>query len=533
MESVKVLKVLVVTGLMAENVVKESLSKSDADSEVYALPVPVASLMSPEFIVKMLEKKDLSKVGLILIPGLITGDALSIEKRTGIKTRKGPKNAADLPVILKSIGKTELSTVLPADELVSKALLQEAERTLHMIERESMKLMARKGTLAVGFGEAKVLIGSGLPMRVLAEIVDASILPDDEIQRMARHLEASGADIIDIGMVAGGGHPEDSARAVKAVKRCAPKPVSIDTSDPAEIGAAVDSGVDLILSVNAENMEEVAKFATKIPTVVTSAGRNHRVPDDAKDRTNQLNRNIRRAKSLGFSKIIADPILNPLMTANLAESIFAYARFRKTDPTIPLLFGSGNVTELMDADSIGANLLLAGLAAEVGANILLTTEASVKTRGSVREIARAAKMVALARARRSAPEDLGIDLLVMKEKRWREEPPRIHRKIKRISTSTSQELFQDPRGSFKVALDRQRNELILFHYPRGQIKPDLMINGVSPDILVSAAIKNNLISKLQHAYYLGRELEKARIALDTGKSYLQDFELLFGRKSNK
>jgi len=521
------LRVLVVTGLMAENVVKESLSKSDADSEVCALPVPVASLMSPDFIVKMLEKKDLSKACLILVPGLIAGDILSIEKRTGIKTRKGPKNAADLPVVLKTMKKTELSTVLPADELVSKALLQEAERTLHTIEKESMRLRARKGMLAIGAGATKVLVGSGLPPRVIAEIVDASTMSDDEIQKTAWYLEASGADIIDIGMVAGGGHPEDSGRAVKAAKRCVQKPVSIDASDPAEIEAAVDSGVDLILSVNAENMEEVAQFATKIPTVVTSAGRNNRVPDDAKDRINQLNKNIRWARSLGFSKIIADPILNPLMTTSLAESIFAYARFRKTDQTTPLLFGAGNVTELMDADSIGANLLLAGLAAEVGANILLTTEASVKTRGSVREMARAAKMIALARARRSSPEDLGIDLLVMKEKRWREEPPRIHRKIKRISTNTTKELFRDPRGSFKVALDRQRNELILFHYPGGQVKPDLMIRDASPDILVSAAIKNNLISELRHAYYLGRELEKARIALETGKSYLQDFELLF------
>lgn len=41
-------------------------------------------------------------------------------------------------------------------------------------------------------------------------------------------------------------------------------------------------------------------------------------------------------------------------------------------------------------------------------------------------------------------------------------------------------------------------------------------------------VENKLISRLDHAAYLGRELKKAEIALKLGKNYVQDSELNFG-----
>ncbi|MCJ7759556.1 dihydropteroate synthase, partial [Candidatus Bathyarchaeota archaeon] len=302
------MRVLIVTGLLANSIVAKSLSGARSrrfDNEVCILPVPVASLMSLEYIASMLEKKDLSNVDLVLIPGLIKGDASRVEKRISVKTRKGPKNAADLPAILEAAKKIELSTVIPADDLVSKANMIDAENALFRIEKEAMLKRAR-GMMALGSGRRKVLVGASFPMRVLAEIVDASGLPTDEIQRVARYYVISGVDIIDVGMIAGGGNPEDAARAVKAIRRCTAKPVSIDTSAPEEIEAAVRAGADLILSINAENMKDVAAFAAHKPVVVTSAGRHHKVAEDVEDRLRQLDVNIRTARSLGFRRIIAD-----------------------------------------------------------------------------------------------------------------------------------------------------------------------------------------------------------------------------------
>ena len=38
-------------------------------------------------------------------------------------------------------------------------------------------------------------------------------------------------------------------------------------------------------------------------------------------------------------------------------------------------------------------------------------------------------------------------------------------------------------------------------------------------------IEKGLVTRLDHAAYLGKELEKAEIAMLTGKEYVQDFDL--------
>ncbi len=53
--------------------------------------------------------------------------------------------------------------------------------------------------------------------------------------------------------------------------------------------------------------------------------------------------------------------------------------------------------------------------------MLLATEKSDKAKGTIKEEATAAKMMFLAKKRGSVPKDLGIDLLLLKDKRNREE----------------------------------------------------------------------------------------------------------------
>ena len=523
------MKVLIVTGIRAKDIVKENLRRSGFDHEICILPVPVAALMSTQYIASMLQKKDLSGIDVVLIPGLIKGDASVIRKRIGIKSWKGPKNAADLPNILEIIEKVKFSTIFPADEKISETRIKDIEKSLNRIEKESKKTTLKEDLFFLGKGKKRLFLGPTFPMRVLAEIVDASIMSTKEIKKKARIYDESGADIIDVGMVAGGGHPKDSSRAIKAVKECTKKPVSIDAQDPEEIIYAIKAGADLILSIDAENMSEIAEFAVYTPVVVTAAGREHVLEENIEKRISQLNENISRARSLGYKSIVADPVLSPIFSPNLSKSIQAYLRFREMNSNTPVLFGSGNVTELIDGDSIGANLLLAGIAAEVGANILLTTEGSVKTKNSVSEVVKAVKMITLASHRKSSPKDLGIDLLIMKNKNWREETYKFTGKIKELSPKGNLASAHDQRGSYRILIDRDRNEIVMAHYDYGNVKPDIILKSKEPNRLIAEAINRNLISRLEHAYYLGRELEKAKIAILSGKNYVQDQELFFGR----
>jgi dihydropteroate synthase len=83
----------------------------------------------------------------------------------------------------------------------------------------------------------------------------------------------------------------------------------------------------------------------------------------------------------------------------------------------------------------------------------------------------------------------------------------------------------DIAGWFKVHVDREKNEIIAVHYPTSADNPGTIIRGRTPHEVYQTIIRLNLVSKLEHAAYLGRELESAYLALRTGRSYLQDNKL--------
>ena len=522
------METLVVTGTLAHRIVRKYVEESDVEAEVVSLPIQVAALMPINYISNMLQSRDLSKFKLILVPGLVAGDVSQIAKQLGIPTYKGPKQAANLPLVLQQLGKARLSTTRPACELLQDLLKKEAFKQLDLLQKKTRRLAEKKSGIRIGEEEKAIWIGTAFPPRVLAEIVDASALSRSELRKKARDFVESGAEIIDIGMVAGGGNPSKAKLAVKIVRKTVSTPVSIDTSDAEEIRAAVEAGVDLILSINAENMKDVSEFACEIPVVATPADETRNCPTYVDEKIEQLEKNLKRARQLGFKKLIADPILVPIFTPNLTESLVAYYRFRQRNPSIPIMFGAGNVTELMDADSIGANLLLASIAYDLNANIILTTEASDKTLGCVRELSTGIKMAMLARERSSPPKDLGLDLLVIKEKRRREDDyKRAIWKYAREIPVKRREFVYDPRGCFKVIVDRDRRCIVVSHYKYNLEKPDVVIRGKEPLEMCATLIESGLLSRFDHAAYLGIELTKAEIALQTGKSYVQDSALLF------
>jgi len=519
------LTILLVTGTLAKPIVEKYASRSKMKVEVVSLPIQVAALMSSQYISNQLKRIDLSKFDLILVPGAVEGDTAIIGREIGIPTFKGPKHAADIPFILENLEETKLSTMRPACELLGDATMKRALSELKSIYVRAYMRRRGSGSIPIGQGLRRVWVGRNLPMRVLAEVVDASMMSDGEIGKRARHYVESGADIVDVGMVSGGGHPEEAERAVKAAKSSILKPVSVDTLDPEEIGEAIRAGADLVLSLDMGNMDEVSKLSRSTPVVITPGTRKHTVPTEVSQRVKQLDRNISKAKSLGFNRIIADPVLSPILMPSLTESIAAYCEFRRRNPDIPVLLGAGNVTELMDADSPGANLLLAGIGAELGASILLTTEKSDKTYRCVKELSTAVKIVSLAAARDSAPKDVGLDLLVLKEKRRREDVIIDSSGAKELRANHGLETVEDPEGLFEIALDRDRSEIIVAHFSYGSAHPDLILRGNDPLRIVALAIEQGLVSRLDHAAYLGFELEKAKTALVLGRSYVQDCEL--------
>lgn len=193
------MNVLLVTGLLAEDVVKQYAKQSNVKTDVVALKIPVAALLTPETISKALENMKVSGYDLILTPGLILGDTSVISSTVKIPAFKGPRYAADLPTVLDSLNEIELSTVVPACDLLKEKLAQKALQELEKVEQNKDALLKKPGNMLI----KDLAIGKDFPMRIMAEIVDAAVMDNDEIQRLARHYVQLGANIIDVGMVAG------------------------------------------------------------------------------------------------------------------------------------------------------------------------------------------------------------------------------------------------------------------------------------------------------------------------------------------
>ncbi|AIY89220.1 dihydropteroate synthase-like protein [Geoglobus acetivorans] len=470
------MKVLLVTGRLAEKMVRENAMGND----VHVADVDVAAFVSE----KDLENLDLSDYDLVLVPGLSKGKWEKLEKESGVKIRLGPIHAYDIPPILKRLDEIELSHEIPADRLVD---IDRRNEILKEIETHEKGVFDING----------IVIGGESRLKVVAEIVDATELEKDElVERIEYYLE-SGADIIDLGIPISFS-TEDVKKAVRIAKDCC-NAVSIDTFSPRAIRAGIESGADMVMSISLSNLKALNYVRDQAVVAVE--------------------RNPERLKWLiSFIKtktdrVIADPVLD---INGFFDSLTRYRKYREIDSATPMLFGSGNITELFDADSVGMNGILAYIAEELEADLLFTTEASVKTRGCIKELKTASIMVRGARIKETPPKDLGISLLVLKEKRRiaeAQEPEGC------IEAEKSERFVRDPAGDFRIWVSG--NRIVCSH-------EKAVVTGKDAKSIIDTILRLNLVTRLDHAAYLGRELKKAEMALKLGKNYVQDMPLDFG-----
>ncbi|HEY9206547.1 MAG TPA: dihydropteroate synthase-like protein [Candidatus Methanoperedens sp.] len=489
------MNILVVTGRMAERTVRKSIQN---EADFLVLGIEVAAFVTPGLLRRSLPDK---KYDLILIPGLATGDFSGLEKEINTQIRLGPKHAVDLGFVISFAGDTAFSPKIPACELLIEKRRSSAFEKINELELGSNASLFIKDTK----------LGGNSRMKVMAEVVDAGHLARKELANKVLYFKEQGADIIDLGISLDTTSEEVKA-AVNTAKSAAALPLSIDTLDPDLINEALDAGVDIVLSLNSENIAEVKD------NIISNTATAVIIPDCSCD-LESLFANIDTARNSGITNIIADPVLEPI-GHGFVESINRYYEFRKRDPTTPLFFGAGNVTELMDADSIGINAMLSGIAMELDASILFTPEYSDKAHGSVHELKKASMMMMLARERGSAPKDLGFDLLEIKEKR-RREYGRLPENA--IDAKGSEHWHLDPAGCFKIEVTEDE-------ISDGKLRPgkilakqkDKAVAGRTAKEILDTIIDQGLASRPDHAGYLGRELMKAELALKFKRSYSQD-----------
>ena len=524
------MKVLIITGDLAYPLIRSVVEDANEDVIVHVADTQVAAFLTPNMIIKEVKThfaNQLDEIDLILVPGLIKKGTKEITKELGIPTFKGSTDGADLAMVLNLLENIQLSEDKPADKLIEEEKRKEAFKIIEDFENDTEnieKLLKKPNNIMIG----KLPVGEDFPMRVLAEIANAPFLSKEALINKCQYFVDCGADMIDIGMAAGEDFSDKIPDLINTLRPIVgDRPLSIDTLNADEIKVAAENGIDFVLSLDLGNQSKVAPLLKEkeIPAVLLPTNFTEGIsPKTPEERVNAMHQLIDDTDGL---KYVADLILDPINSSSIVESIIACHEFHKTNKA-PMFFGVGNVTELMDADSGGVNVLLAGIGMELGVSILFTPEESGKTRGSVYELATASKMMFLAKHRKSIPKDLGINMVVFKDKHKRNDI--IANELDGVPESRLSEplkFVRDKAGSFKISVDYgttvKESRIIATHFKKN--KADLVIVGNTAKEVYEEIITKNLVSRMEHAAYLGSELQKAEIAMLTGKDYVQDFDL--------
>ncbi|KPL22583.1 MAG: hypothetical protein AMJ93_06880 [Anaerolineae bacterium SM23_84] len=345
--------------------------------------------------------------------------------------------------------------------------------------------------LPVFFGRERRREGYGeYSAKILAEIVDAPLLSLEDILTKAEYYRAGGADIIDLGWTAQGDFP-NVEEVVAALKKRG-FVVSLDTFHREDVLRANRVGFDYLLSVNSSNLDLAQQVSC---TVVV-------IPDFGEG-LDSLECNISTLDEWGVPYVI-DPIINPI-NFGFSESLCRFYEVRQRHPKAPMLMGVGNLTELIDADSVGINALLMGVASELSIDYILTTEVISWARGSVRELDIARRLMHYSNRSKILPKHVEDRLIVLKD------PPHEH--------YSEGELRRMQKGltdrNFRVFADAEK----VYVFNR-----DLFVVGTDPDqIFPQLGLQDS-----SHGFYLGRELERAALAVRLGKKYVQEQPLRWG-----
>jgi dihydropteroate synthase-like protein len=344
------------------------------------------------------------------------------------------------------------------------------------------------------FGQAAVREDYGKwDIEIIAEINNAPRLTRDAIMREALRFRDAGADYIDIGCTPGLAFPELGSVVRELVT--AGMRVSIDTFNVDEIRAAVDAGATMVLSINGSNLGVARELA----------GRNVRVValPNLGEPLDTIAPTIELLTKLEVPYLI-DPVIEPI-GFGFTASIERYAQARRRWPNAEMMMGVGNITELTAADTTGVNAILIAICQELGIRAVLTTEVIPWAHGSVREIDIARRLMYHAVTKKIVPKRVDDRLVTVKDP-----------KILEFSEAELRELqsrITDP--NFRIFTDRNTITVL---------NRDLFVRGTD----IQEIFAQLGVDEATHAFYLGKELAKAKLAITLGKTYRQEGSLSWG-----
>ncbi len=327
--------------------------------------------------------------------------------------------------------------------------------------------------------------------RIFAEIVDAPKLSAEALLARARAMRAEGADVIDLGCKPGLAFPALEQRI--HLLQSEGMQVSVDSGDAEELRRGALAGANFLLSLTEDTLAIIDGTAA-VPVLIPAAH-------------GDLDGLVRGAEALqGRGRpCLLDSILDP-MQFGFTASLLRYAELRRRLPDAEILMGTGNLTELTDADTSGITAVLMGICSELAIRNVLVVQVSPHTRRTLAEHDFARRLMFAARSDGALPQGYGAGLLQVHDRKpFPQQPDEI--------ADLAREL-RDANFRIATAVDGIHVYSGRMHATGGEalaLFPEL---GVETDGA--------------HAFYLGAELMKAEIAFALGKRYAQDEPLRWG-----
>ena len=343
--------------------------------------------------------------------------------------------------------------------------------------------------------KSEVAVLDSWNIEIIAEINHAPRIELKDFVDIAKSLVKDGADIVDVGCEPS----HEWARVGEYVGALVDEGirVSIDSLNPNEIGKAVEAGAELVLSVNSSNRDAAVDWGVEVVVI----------PDEIQN-LESITPTIEFLERHGVVCRI-DPILEPI-GFGFAASLQRYMEARSRWPHLQMMMGIGNLTELSDVDSAGVNFLLLAICEELQIHSVLTTQVINWARTSVREIDVARRIVHHSIANRVPPKRVSEALVCLRDARLVEFGVNNIERLASLVTDPNYRIFAEG------------NDL---HLMGGGAH----VHAADPfevfDQLMATQPKNVDPS---HAFYLGYELCKARLATQLGKQYTQDEALNWG-----
>ena len=328
-------------------------------------------------------------------------------------------------------------------------------------------------------------------IQIFAEIIDATTMTVEAILERAEDYSYKGADIIDLGCLPDTPFPH-LEEAVLALKDHGYK-ASVDSADPDELLRGGKAGADFLLSLNEDTLH-IADQVHSVPVLI---------PKDHGD-MDSLYRAMDALDAKG-RKYLADPVLDPI-NFGFMRSLERYARLRRERPEVEMLMGTGNLTELTDADSIGTTAMLLGIASELHIKNVLVVQVSPHTRRTYEEHDMARRMMFASRADNELPKGYTDGLLALHARRPFPLSP------EEIAEAAAE--VRDKNYRIEIAEDG----IHIFNRDSHHVAKDAF----------ALFAKLGIDDDGPHAFYLGAELAKAEIAWRLAKRYAQDEPLDWG-----